>query len=182
MGGWIEPSSFGKESRWYLGHTFRYKLVCGWLNRNDVVTDVGCGCGYGSLVMAPFCAKVIGLDADHGALNLAKSKYSSVNIDYRYCDLAETTQLPECDTAVCFEVIEHIPRRPQEIADLLKIARKHIFLSCPVIPTVGVNPRHLHDFTEDSILQLFQDTEWLLWERVRQGPYQILVISRHTTT
>jgi len=182
-GGWIDPNSYGIHSRQYLGHTFRYYLAKGFLCPDDSVLDVSCGCGYGSVILAADCRQVLGLDVDAGALAKAHSTYHIAGkTRFAKCDLATTDELPKCDVVVSFETIEHIDRDPAEFIRLIKgAANRLIILSCPVIPTVGINPHHVHDFTEEEVIGLLLDEEWNLWEKIKQGPYLLVVAYRAAT-
>lgn len=179
--GWIDPmGNYGPHSRQYLGHSWRYYMAAGFMNadKREVVGDFGCGVGYGSYIMSGPTNYVFGYDADPKAIEIANKKYPRENINYQVMNFDEETELPEVDVAVSFETLEHL-KDPGNFAFMLQNAAKRlIIISTPVIPTVGVNPHHLHDFTEESFQQLFLDDVWTLWEFVRQGPYGVLVAYR----
>lgn len=175
-GGWIDPmGNYGKHSRQWLGHSWRYYMASGFLEPNDLVRDFGCGMGYGTKILSQKCEKVSGYDVDVNALELARKKFS---FGFWFTDFDEVDALPPCDVAVSFETLEHL-NDPPHFAQMLKwCASRLIIISTPIIPTVGINPHHQHDFTEESFMSLFLDDVWTLWEFVKQGPYGVMVAYR----
>lgn len=175
MNGWIDPIKHGTTSRQYLGHTFRYKLASGFLQPSDVVIDVACGVGYGSKIMSYGCKTVTGYDVDTRALEIASARYP--DILFTKVDLCDVEFVP-IDVAVSFETLEHLEKPEKFIASLKNSAQRLIILSTPVVPTKHRNKHHLHDFTEQQVLEMILDNKWILWEHVIQGPYLILVAYR----
>lgn len=178
MPGWIEPIKYGKDSRSYLGHTFRYYLAKGFLRATDIVIDASCGCGYGSQILASACAEVYGYDIDEGALKQARKRYDVPGkTHFDVMDLETVTELPKCDVFVSFETIEHISNA-ERLAPLMKAsARCLIIMSTPWRDTKS--PHHKRAFfTERELYDMFQDDEWALWEIVKQGPYSVAVFYR----
>jgi len=179
MPGWINPVAYGYQSRQWLGHTFRYYLAKGFVNEYDNVLDVACGTGYGSAFLASIASGVTAIDIDIEALKIAHKQWPRTNIEYVQMDLCEIDKLPDCTVAVSFETIEHLGCPPEHFVGMLKAATRNlIILSAPVIPTVHANPHHEHDFTEGELQGLILDEEWILWEKIRQGPYMIIVAYR----
>lgn len=182
--GWLDLRKYGEHSRQHLGHTYRYKLASGFVTPSDTVLDAASGTGYGAAILAERAKRVYAVEIDTEAIKLALDRHSIPKISYARADLTKIERFPSVDVAVSFETIEHLDAPPQRFANLLKRAAKRlIILSAPVIPTVGVNPHHVHDFTEDSLRDLIVDhEEWFLWEQVRQGgnggPYLIVVAYR----
>jgi len=178
MTGWLDPANYGPHSRQWLGHYFRYYLARGFLEPEDMVVDAASGVGYGTLLMADACATVVGVDCDEKALEIARAKRSHDRVRYYQVDLDEHSTLPLCDVVVSFETIEHL-ERPEHFADLIRgCAKRLIILSAPVIPTVGINPHHKTDFTEESLQALVLQDDWTLYEFIRQGPYGIVIAYR----
>lgn len=176
--GWLDPANYGPHSRQHLGHTFRYRLARGFLEAGDTVLDAACGCGYGARIMADACRKVQALDVDALALARARERYDAANIEWHEMDLDVFQDWQEVDVAVSFETIEHLHEPQRFVRTLQRIARRLIVLSAPVVPTVGVNPHHKHDFTPSSILSLVLKEPWTLYEKVHQGPYLVVVAYR----
>jgi len=178
MNGWIDPASYGPHSRQWLGHYFRYRLARGFMEDGDTVLDAACGVGYGSRLLSDLAATVWAYDADGVALGRARARYDADNITWREADLDDLDELPAVDVAVSFETLEHLGD-PGHFVELLHIsARRLIVLSAPVTKTVGINPHHQHDFTEDELRSLVLRHPWTLYEEARQGPYLIIVAYR----
>lgn len=175
MSGWIDPSAYGVNSRQYLGHTFRYRLAAGFLGEYDTVIDVACGVGYGSNIMYQVSKTVIGFDIDEAALKIASDRYP--HILFKQIDLNEA-KFVEVDSAVSFETLEHLENPEQFIRNLKESIGKTIILSTPIVPTKHINKHHLHDFTESDVLEMILDDEWVLYEKVHQGQYLIVVAYR----
>ncbi len=178
MPGWIEPIKYGKDSRSYLGHTFRYYLAGGFLRKSDIVIDIACGCGYGSQILARTCGNVYGYDVDEEAIARARVRYNVPGqTHFDIMDLETVTELPECDVIVSFETIEHIDNA-ERLAPLMRAsARRLIIMSTPWRDTKSSHHKRAF-FTEEQLYKMFQDDEWALWEIVKQGPYQICVFYR----
>lgn len=172
------------------GHEARYRLASGFLMEGDYVLDAACGCGYGSRILAEKIGPsgvVFAMDYSQEAIDYAGRHYPPVNapITHRKVDLTDWEPGDGAvDVAVSFETIEHLdPKDGQELAavprefarKLKRVAKRMIIISAPIIPTVGINPSHHHDFTDKDMLDLFIDDEWVLYESFKQRVYGIYV-------
>lgn len=93
---------------WYE-HWHRYALVRPWAQGRRVL-DAACGEGYGSALLAPVAASVLGLDIDAAAVAHARTRYADLsNLRYEQAD-ATRLALPEAsfDLVVSFETLEHV--------------------------------------------------------------------------
>jgi len=143
-------------------HEYRYKLAGKYTKDTDTVLDMACGTGYGA--------------------EFLKGTYKGVDIaDLSGNIVADlTTWKPDFDfdVGVSFETIEHI-QDYQNILDNLKKAKKYIVYSTPIIPTVGINPWHLHDFTMNELKDMFKDWGKIIYEEIQDKVYGILVIEKY---
>jgi 2-polyprenyl-3-methyl-5-hydroxy-6-metoxy-1,4-benzoquinol methylase len=134
------------------GHVYRYNLAADLILEGERVLDVACGIGYGAgILQSKHVIKYVGVDKmdipddfkKHGTF------LSGVDLDVWEPSL-------EWDVSVSFETLEHV-KEPQRLANILKRASRLIVLSTPTRPTMHMNPYHLHDFTVDDVLTMFDD-------------------------
>ena len=137
------------------------------------VLDIACGWGYGSFMLKKPDTQVIGIDNDPQALAYARNHYT--DIEFRQQDI-EVEPLPTGDCIVCLETVEHL-KYPEKFIDSIKKSANLIFLSTPCVPTVGANPDHLHDFTEDQLRNWFADWE-IIYEENQIGIYKLICARR----
>lgn len=98
-------------------HYLRYAFAMQFVSPNSTVLDLGCGVGYGSLLLAMRAKQVFALDRNHQCLQSLTQTIEQVNIDNVTCIEADITHLAEVaalknaviDVVVCHEFIEHIP-------------------------------------------------------------------------
>ena len=145
-------------TRWKYHHIYRYYLAKKYCKNKDVL-DVGCGYGYGGFILSKVSRRVVGIDKDKGAINIAQERYSQPNIDFLLMD-ATDIKLNNCfDTIVSFENIEHI-KNPEsflkKIPSLLK-PNGLIIISTPNKKfTSGENPYHFNEYTYEGFEQLLK--------------------------
>lgn len=135
-----------------LGHVYRYDLAAGLIRKGERVLDVASGIGYGSEILQKVPSiEYFGVDKIEPATKFAKngSFVSGVDLDEWEPDF-------HWNVSVSFETLEHV-RNPQRLANMLKGATRLIVLSTPTRPTMHMNPYHLHDFTVDDVLAMFDD-------------------------
>lgn len=148
------------EARW--GHEFRYHLAGGFMARGDVVLDAACGTGYGTLFL-PKHLLYLGVDREppyEGSDCFQPQKFVRADL--------QTWEPPhDFDVAISFETIEHLPD-VEHFIRILKGARKWIIASVPVVPTVGHNPWHVHDFAPGDLALMFEDEDWQTYQVVSQ--------------
>jgi 2-polyprenyl-3-methyl-5-hydroxy-6-metoxy-1,4-benzoquinol methylase len=137
-------------------HIYRYRLASNWIKNKESVLDFGCGIGYGSKVIAE-TKKINYLGMDK--INPSSSFYSYGNF-VGGINLDEWEPKDEWDVSVSFEILEHV-KNPQRLADNLKKAKRLVILSTPTRPTKHNNIYHLHDFTVDEVLSMFEDCKLL---------------------
>jgi SAM-dependent methyltransferase len=119
------------------------------------VVDLGCGAGYGTVILSSFARSVVGLDVSEDAVELARSLYPS--IDFRVASLVED-ELPEADIAVCFEVLEHL-EAPERALERFFETYPRVLLSLPN-PLAGgshINPHHLVDWPLTTLKRKLKD-------------------------
>lgn len=137
------------------GHELRYRLAAGHLEPGDTVLDAACGTGYGSS-FAPFGVRWIGVDI----VPLIEPPFQDKG---RWITADLCTFEPEFrfDVAVSFETLEHV-QDPDAVIGVLCRAERLVICSVPIVPTVGLNPFHLHDFTLWDLPRLFERRGWSL--------------------
>ena len=138
------------------GHSYRYELAASWLEPRERVMDVACGIGYGAKIISDVVpVKYVGVDKIVPAQEFAGlgKFHAGVNLDEWVPDF-------KWDVSVCFETLEHVGN-PQHLAAQVAKAKRLVIVSVPTRPTKHFNPYHLHDFTVDDVLELFDGHELL---------------------
>lgn len=102
-------------------HLHRYLFATQFLKLGDVVLDLGCGVGYGSILLAAYGLQVIAIDIDPESTamlqEIAKIHHIN-NLTVLTGDVAQLDQLLQGKTqniglVVCHEVIEHLSESMQ---------------------------------------------------------------------
>ena len=138
-------------------HLSRYYFACP-LVEGRFALDVGCGTGYGSAVLAQSANRVCGLDLSHEAVAFAKSNYPASKIEFLVSDCR---QLPfasrTVESAVCFEVIEHIAEQEALLREVSRVLKPDglLIISTPnrayyTEERKEVNPFHVREFNFDE--------------------------------
>lgn len=130
-------------------HLERYELATRVLGGMRVV-DFGCGVGYGSEMLTKSGCVVVSVDSSEESLGLATQRRPEQSQFVRPGDPVLDNPF---DGIVAFEVIEHLDN-PGWFFEWASKRAKHIVVSVPVIPTVGVNPHHKTDFTQVSFRKM----------------------------
>jgi SAM-dependent methyltransferase len=176
----------------YLGHVAAERLVPGvYAPADDLVThvnrylwalprvegkrvlDVGCGAGYGSLLMSWTSASVIGVDLDPTAVAYARTHFPGV--DYREADAGEDLD-GEIDVATCFEVLEHVADPDAVLAGIARHSRR-LLLSFPNPLAAGshLNPHHVNDWPLAHLKRRLRAAGFTRWELFHQAPWSPVV-------
>jgi len=154
-----------------LLHRFRYRLGRGFVKPGETVLDIGCGAGYGTEMLSKVAGKVIGIELSAADVREAEKKYGKPNVEFICGDL-EKIELPKCDVACAFEVIEHFHDVPPFIKKLKEATKKFIVLSVPVGQhLVWVEEKkewqeendwtHHSAFADENVMRkLFEDDKW----------------------
>jgi peptide-methionine (R)-S-oxide reductase len=156
-------------------HFTRYLFAKQFLNKDSVVLDLGCGIGYGSILLAPFCKHIFALDRNAeciGALLKIIEKTNIKNITAIEADVFSIAELStfenrKIDFVICHELIEHITLEQQEkllalISTGAAFNSKTMFLvSTPEKNLYNQankshNQFHEHELTEDEFTALLK--------------------------
>jgi len=144
-------------SRYMLGRYLFALKFC----RSGKILDTGCGLGWGCYLLADDQLSVIGIDKDEKAIEFAKKRWKSPNLQFvedSFLDLSNIFE-KKFDCVLGMETIEHLTyqdgrRYLQEMDSVLKPGGTIILSS--VFPDNKVkaemirkkNPYHLHIFTK----------------------------------
>ncbi|HEV3001087.1 MAG TPA: class I SAM-dependent methyltransferase [Solirubrobacteraceae bacterium] len=132
--------------------------------------DVGCGEG---ILTAKLAARidgpVVGIDLDDPALHAEWEKVEAPNCDFR---VMKAENLPfadgEFDMATAIEVLEHVPDPEHTVAEMARVASRHLLVSVPREPLwralnlargaylrdLGNTPGHVNHWSKRSFVQL----------------------------
>ena len=103
----------------------------------ESVLDVGCGEG---VLTERFASRigtghVVGVDLEDPKLREEWSRRARPNLEFRTLDGAD---LPfadnEFDVACALEVLEHVPDPERTLAEMVRVARRHVLISVPREP------------------------------------------------
>ena len=105
--------------------------------RPESILDVGCGEG---VLVCQWADKVgdgrvVGIDLDDAQLHAEWEKRRRPNLEYR---VQKAEDLPfendEFDFASAVEVLEHVPEPDHTLAEMARVARRHLLVSVPREP------------------------------------------------
>lgn len=162
---YLHPKHLITQNPWYI----RY------INKNDVVLDLGCSSGQSSIKAAKIAKKVIGVDFDESLLKLAKEtakRGKTKNVEFKKVNLEKGLKYKEnsFDKIIFLDVLEHLVERDQILKDIKRILKKDglLFVGVPNKDTswkktqreTGVcsfsDPDHKIEFSKKEILDLFK--------------------------
>ena len=135
------------------------------------VLDVGCGEGVLTCDWADRLGdrRIVGLDLDDPKLHQEWERRSRPNLDFV---AADATTLPftdgEFDLAAAIEVLEHVPDPEATVAEMARVARRHLLVSVPREPIwralnvargayvrdLGNTPGHVNHWSKRAFVSL----------------------------
>lgn len=138
-------------------HRWRYEQAHEIVQPSDCVVDLGCGIGYGSLMLSYKCREVVGVDDSAETIDFAKAYYHAKNISYLCSDIFEIPRPARFHTAVAFEVLEHTPD-PKAFFELLeRVTLDRFIISAPHESLdASLYPFHYRHFNQEEIAALIQ--------------------------
>lgn len=91
------------------------------------ILDIGCGGGILSEAMAKKGAKVVGIDINKTAIEVAKQHQQGLYIDYQVITAESLAdQQPNAyDTIVCMDMLEHVPNPASVVAACAQLVKPH---------------------------------------------------------
>lgn len=121
-------------------HIDRYIRACKYLLPQDIVLDLGGGCGYGANILSKKVTSVISIDDSPEAITYAKTHWQENNIYYFCKDVFEIKNMFgeirkgeafKAEVIVAFELIEHIKDTDKLFKLMGELAQKYIIFSVP---------------------------------------------------
>lgn len=159
----LHPKHFLTEKPWFTKY----------IEKEDIVLDLGCGNGQNSIKVARFAKRVIGVDTDSRSLEIAKETSKNLkikNIFFQKTNLEEKLQFKNdmFDKILLLDVLEHLYKRDQILAGIHRILKNQgvLLLAVPNTQTswkkfqrsAGIcsfsDPDHKIEFTKRSISNL----------------------------
>ena len=135
----------------FAEHLARYAWASEYV-ANKRVCDLGCGCGYGSLMLSWSARYVIGVDVSRDATDFAVYRMEAPNVSMMCADI-EKEPVPIADVYTAFEVLEHL----YDPAALVERVHGTLLWSLPV----GRSGKfHKHDFDLQAALCLMVNSEF----------------------
>jgi 2-polyprenyl-3-methyl-5-hydroxy-6-metoxy-1,4-benzoquinol methylase len=135
------------------------------------ILDVGCGEGILIHQWAGRCGegRVVGIDLDDPALRAEWEKRKAPNLEYR---VMKAENLPfadgEFELASAIEVLEHVPDPEHTVAEMARVASRHLLVSVPREPlwrilnmargaywkSLGNTPGHVNHWSKRAFVKL----------------------------
>lgn len=144
-------------------HVARYEFAAKILPSESRIIDYGCGCGYGSYLLATNCHYVWAIDKSNSALDFGLDTWDHPNI----ADWSNSEEFAEdftdnfADAVVAFEVIEHIKDPLPILKEFARISPR-LIVSVPneeVFPYIGYRFHYRH-YTFTDAVKLLNAAGW----------------------
>jgi ubiquinone/menaquinone biosynthesis C-methylase UbiE len=158
---------YATGSRLYQWHTHAFHERVLELVREAAprtVLDAGCGEGFvaGFLGERVPGLEITGVDDSEGAIEYAREHFGA----HGTFEVGSVYALPyadgQFDLVLCSEVLEHLDRPDEALAELKRVARRHVLLSVPLEPYfdglnrfarrfgIGGDPGHVNFWTREG--------------------------------
>ena len=143
-----------------------YRFIAdGLVQPETFVIDVGCGEGFGSLLLSQRAGRVLGIEACEHVVAHAREHYASDRLSFRHADIMEVNDLHERADVVCaLDVIEHVRDDAGFLQKLQWLVRRggHVILSTPnrmvsVLLTGRKYEFHIREYAHSEFVSLLQD-------------------------
>lgn len=106
-------------------HYRRYEMACNLVDPNDIVGDMACGSGYGTIMLSKKCNKVHGYDIDSLTINEIKKRYiNETSVAFTETNLLNLNIDGVFDKVISFETIEHFTL--EELKILIPLIHKSL--------------------------------------------------------
>lgn len=144
-------------------HVNRYYFALNYISPKNIVLDAACGSGYGTKLLAAKAKKVFGLDNNSHALEYAKDRNISPNIEYVKTDLNEPLRFFNdgvIDVIISYETLEHIKNPALMVREFYRLLKPggYLIISTPNKDVSRLmhtkNEFHLREFTKKEFLML----------------------------
>jgi len=141
-------------------HLAAYHLMEPFIAGKSVL-EAGCGEGYGAALMARYAARVVGVDYNTAALELARARHRQPNLEYRALNLLDLAkQSPgEFDVVTNFQVLEHLDDPTPFLSAAAACVKPGgvLILTTPNrLASVSENPYHVHEYTAPELRALLE--------------------------
>lgn len=146
-------------------HYKRYELAFDLIEKSDIVADMACGSGYGTMMLSRRAKEAHGFDISQEAINEVSARYlNEKKVNFVNKNLLDLDVESKFDKIVSFETIEHF--LPNEIPTVLKNMHKALkpegtlIFSTPYNQIDSEFARIFHRtfyITEDTIQILLKD-------------------------
>jgi SAM-dependent methyltransferase len=137
----------------------------------ESVLDVGCGEGVLTAEWAERLGdrRVVGIDLDDPKLRAEWDKRARHNLEFRAEEATHLTFADdEFDVAAAIEVLEHVPEPEATLAEMARVARRHLLVSVPREPLwrglnmgrgaylrdLGNTPGHVNHWSKRAFVSL----------------------------
>mgnify|MGYP000653856213 CR=1 FL=1 len=157
------------------------------------------GCGEGVLVhewakaLAP--ARVVGIDLEEPSIQAGWAQRQAPNLEYRIM-LAENLPFAdgEFDAATAIEVLEHVPDPAHTVAEMARVAQRHLLVSVPREPLwrglnlvrgayvrqLGNTPGHINHWTSRGFTKLVAE-HFDVVDRATPLPWSMVLATTSTS-
>lgn len=148
-----------------FGDRFHLSALAAFADPSWTIGDLGCGTGQVSAALAPFVARVVGIDSSAAMLQAARKRLSVfTNIDLRRGEL-ETLPIDDgrLDAATLMLVLHYVPepeRALSEVARVLKPGGRLIFVDMLPHDRDSYRQQMGHvwlGFAEDQVTRMLED-------------------------
>jgi 2-polyprenyl-3-methyl-5-hydroxy-6-metoxy-1,4-benzoquinol methylase len=137
------------------------------------VLDVGCGEGVLSAEWAsrPEVERVVGIDLEDPKLRAEWAERERTNLEFRAMAAEKLPfDMNEFDLAAAIEVLEHLPDPQETLAEMTRVARRHLLVSVPREPLwralntargaylrqLGNTPGHVNHWSKRGFVRLLE--------------------------
>lgn len=159
----FEPSNNVTVQRCFYAYEFAVPYVTG-----KTVADIGCGTGYGTIHLAKYAEKAVGVDYSAETVEQNKKDNAHIpNLDFITCKVPPIT-LPDAsfDVVTAFQFIEHLDDPMGFIKEAKRILKPGGVFLCTTVnakKSLARNPFHVFEYTfaamEADFRKVFNDVE-----------------------